>query len=379
MKVLIIGGGVGGLTAAVALAQGGHRVQVLERAERFPRPGPALRLAPNATAVLHRLGLLDHVLDLGTQPLRAVLRDLRSDAELATLDLGAPLLARYGTPYVVIGRADLLSLLADGCADADVDLRPGREVTAIDQSPLASAVMGGTLVTCADGQVQTGDAVIAADGAVSVARSLLGAGVPSGDRWAGYRSSAARGDLGARAADADDEVVAWMGPDAHFTRFPIRAGEAYEQVAVFRSGPGSGPGGGSGSGSGGGAGAWGGPDELDAAFAGAAPGVRAAVALLRRDHCWRMLDRAPLPAWVSDRVALLGDAVHPMPAYLAQGACQALEDAAALADALSACADPGGVAEALRAYQERRAPRASRVQRARQVWDAGTDWLYAPS
>jgi salicylate hydroxylase len=76
---------------------------------------------------------------------------------------------------------------------------------------------------------------------------------------------------------------------------------------------------------------------------------------------------------------MLGDAVHPMPAYLAQGACQAIEDAAALAEALNACPGPDGITAALAAYEARRAPRASRVQRARQVWDAGTDWLYAAS
>jgi 2-polyprenyl-6-methoxyphenol hydroxylase-like FAD-dependent oxidoreductase len=104
-----------------------------------------------------------------------------------------------------------------------------------------------------------------------------------------------------------------------------------------------------------------------------------------------MLDWEPLPSWTADRVALLGDAVHPMPAYLAQGACQAIEDAAALADALADCPGPDAVAAALAGYQARRAPRATRVARARQVWEAGplprrpadayeaSDWLYAPS
>jgi 3-hydroxybenzoate 6-monooxygenase len=370
VEIVVIGGGIGGLTAAVAHAQGGHRVQVLERAARFARPGPAVRLAPNATAILDRLGVLDHVVELGTSPRRAVLRELRSGLELAALDLGATLTARYGTPYVVIGRADLLSLLADACADADVELRPGREVTAIDQSPLASSVMGGALVTCADGRIYDGEVVIAADGAGSLARGLLGAAEPSGPGWAAYRSTVAPSELMPAQADADDEVVAWVGPDAHFTRYSVRAGEAYEQVAVFRSliySPTEHER------------EWGGPDELDRAFAESTPEVRLAIGLVRRDRCWRMLDRAPLPAWVAGRVAMLGDAVHPMPAYLAQGACQAIEDAAALADALNACPGPDRVTEALDAYQARRAPRACRVQRARQVWDAGTDWLYAPS
>jgi salicylate hydroxylase len=129
VEIVVIGGGVGGLTAALALAQGGHRVQVLERAARFAQAGPGLRLAPNATAVLARLGLLDQVLELGSRPRQATLRELGSGRLLARLKLGAPLTARYGTPYVVAGRADLLSLLADACEDADVELSPGREVT----------------------------------------------------------------------------------------------------------------------------------------------------------------------------------------------------------------------------------------------------------
>ena len=393
MEIVVIGGGVGGLTAALALALGGHRVQVLERAPRFAQVGPGLRLAPNATAVLARLGLLDQVLDLGSQPRRARLRDLASGAELAELDLGAPLTARYGSPYVVVGRADLLSLLAEACADADVELRPGRAATSVDQSQLASSIMGGAVVTCGDGRMYAADVVLAADGARSVARALLGAGEPSGDGWAAYRGTVPADALAA--GEADDEVVAWISPDAHFTRYPVSVGEAYEQVAAFRSRryplAGAASPGGAGQGPEPAALGWGGPEELDEAFSRAAPPVRAAVRLLRRDQCWRMLDRGPLPSWAADRVALLGDAVHPMPAYLAQGACQAIEDAAALADALADCPGPRDVAAALAGYQARRAPRATRVSRARQVWESGplprrrgddyaaSDWLYAPS
>jgi 2-polyprenyl-6-methoxyphenol hydroxylase-like FAD-dependent oxidoreductase len=431
VEIVVIGGGVAGLTAALAMAQGGHRVQVLERAARFAQPGPALRLAPNATAVLARLGLLDQVLDLGSQPRRAVLRDLGSGAELAELDLGAPLTAHYHCPYVVAGRADLLSLLADACLDADVELRPGREVIGVDQSHLASSVMGGPVVSCAAGQMYAADAVLAADGDCSVVRAVLGGGELSGDGWAVYRGTVPADALAA--GSAADEVVAWTGPDAHFTQYPVRVGEVYEQVAVFRShlypllcppaplaGGGladpllaAGPGPLAGTASPGGAGqarggrpggaepagvenaggdgaSWGGPEELDDAFSWAAEPVRTAVRRLRRDRWWRMLDRVPPRSWAADRVALLGDAVHPMPGYLAQGACQAIEDAAALAAALADCPGPAAVPAALAAYQARRAPRALRVSRARQVWESGplprraaddyavTDWLYAP-
>jgi len=391
VEIVVIGGGVGGLTAALALALGGHRVQVLERAPRFAQGGPGLRLAPNATAVLARLGLLDQVLDVGSRPRRARLRDLGSGAELAALDLGAPLTARYGAPFVVVGREDLLCLLADACADADVELRPGREATSVDQSTLASSVMGGAVVTCADGRMYAADVVLTADGAQPVARAP--AGGQAGDGWAAYRGTV---PVDALAADeAADEVVAWTGPDAHFTRYPIRVGEAYEQVAVFRSHlyplVGAASPGGAGQGHAAAGLDWGGPEELDEAFSWAAEPVRTGVGLLRRDRCWRMLDQAPMPSWADGRVALLGDAAHPMPAYLAQGACQAIEDADALAGMLADVQGPEGVAAALAGYQARRAPRAIRVSRARQVWESGplprrpaddyaaSDWLYAPS
>jgi 2-polyprenyl-6-methoxyphenol hydroxylase-like FAD-dependent oxidoreductase len=391
VEIVVIGGGVGGLTAALALGQGGHRVQVLERASRFAQSGPGLRLAPNATAVLARLGLLDQVLELGVRPRLARLRDLGSGADLAQLDLGAPLTARYGAPYVVASHADVLSLLADACADADVELRPGREAISVDQSHLASSVMGGAVVTCTNGRMYAGDVVVAADGARSVARPLFGGGEPSGDGWAAYWGTVPADAL---AGDAGDEVIAWTGPDAHFTRYPIRVGEAYEQVAVFRSHlyplVGAASPGGAGQGPRDPELDWGGPEELDEAFSWAAEPVRAAVRLLRRDRRLRMFDQLPLPSWVVDRVVLLGDAVHPMPTYLAQGACQAIEDAAALADVLADCPGPQSVVAALAGYQARRAPRATRVSRARQVWESGplprrpaddyaaSDWLYAP-
>jgi 3-hydroxybenzoate 6-monooxygenase len=386
VEIVVIGGGVGGLTAALALAQGGHRVQVLERAPRFAQTGPGLRLAPNATAVLARLGLLGQVRELGAQPGRAVLRDLGSGAELAHLALGAPLTARYGTPYVVVGRADLLSLLADACADADVELRPGRTVSSVDQSHFASSIIGGRIVTCTDGRLYAGDVIVAADGAQSVALGLLGGGEPSGDGWVAYRDTISFDELG---GEPGDEVVAWTGPDAQFTRYPLRLGEAYEQVAVFRSHlyplVGAASPGGVGQGR-----PWGGPEELDRAFSWSAEPVRAAVRRMRRGKGWQMIDRAPPASWAVDRVVLLGDVVHPMPAYLAQGACQAIEDAAALADALADCPGPHRAADALAGYQARRAPRARRVAQARQVWESGpsprlaaddyavSDWLYAP-
>lgn len=394
MEIFVIGGGIGGLTAALALARGGHRVRVLEREPEFTELGAGLQLAPNATSILGRLGVLDRVIETGVRPRRLVLRSILTAEELSALDLGAPFIARYGAPYVVVHRSDLLSVLHDACVQANVELRPGKEVRSV-----SDADGGAATVWCADGTTYTGDIVIAADGLRSVIRGGISADEPVGSGYVAYRGTASVADVTARSAL--DEVVAWIGPRMHFVQYPLRAGEIYNQVAVFGSRryaealavgrvlP---------------DGEWGTPDELDVAFGGCAPQVRSAMVHLWRDRWWPMYDREPVGCWVSGRVVLLGDAAHPMLQYLAQGACQAIEDADELARTVAACPGPHAVGKALAEYEAVRAPRAARVQRAARTWGdiwhlsgAGmlvrdellrrraaddytdTDWLYAPA
>ena len=158
-----------------------------------------------------------------------------------------------------------------------------------------------------------------------------------------------------------DEVVAWIGPDLHFVQYPLRAGQIYNQVAVFRSpGYAADPGLADGE--------WGGPEELDEAFRSCCTQVREATGFLWRDRWWPMYDREPLASWTRGRIALLGDAAHPMLQYLAQGACQAIEDAAALTRALAACPGPQLIGKALAGYQAERAPHSARVQRTARTW-----------
>jgi salicylate hydroxylase len=399
MQIVIVGGGIGGLTAALALARGGHRVRVLEREPEFAELGAGLQLAPNATSILGRLGVLDRVLEVGVLPRRLLLRSIITAEELSALDLGASFMDRYGAPYVVVHRSDLLTVLHDACLKADVELRPGKEVRSVTGVGGASGAGEGVGVLCADGTGYSGDVLVGADGLRSVLRERIRSDEPVGSGFAAYRGTASVDEVAARSAL--DEVVAWIGPRMHFVQYPLRAGEIYNQVAVFGSPryaaaaaagrrlPDS---------------EWGTPDELDEAFSGCAPQVRAAMSHLWRDRWWPMYDREPISTWVDGGVALLGDAAHPMLQYLAQGACQAIEDADALASALAACPGPQAVGEALGEYQAVRAPRAARVQRAARTWGdiwhlsgAGllvrdellrnraaddytyTDWLYAPA
>ena len=351
MEIIVAGGGIGGLTAALALSRAGFRVRVLERSAEFAELGAGLQLAPNATRILARLGVLDKVVAAGVLPRRLVLRSALTAAELTALDLGPAFLRRYRAPYVVMHRSDLLTILYDACESAGVGLTPSKDVCQIADGADSATV------TCADGSVYAGAAAIGADGLRSTVRALFSADEPICSGFAAYRGTAAIGEVTAKSPLED--VVAWIGPDLHFVQYPLRAGEIYNQVAVFRSrryAPGMADS------------DWGGPDELDEAFSVCCPQIQEAMGFLWRDRWWPMYDREPLGTWTRGRIALLGDAAHPMLQYLAQGACQAIEDADTLARTIAASPDAHLIAKALAEYQRLRAPHAARIQRAARTW-----------
>jgi 3-hydroxybenzoate 6-monooxygenase len=384
-EVLVAGGGIGGLTAALALARKGQRVRVLERSHEFAELGAGLQMAPNASRVLARLGVLDRVIEVGVPPRRLVFRSAVTGRDLAAIDVGERFRRRYGGPYVVLHRSDLLDILVGACTAAGVTLSPDSEVvTVTDRGDAVD-------VTCADGTSHRGRAVIVADGLHSRLRKLFSDDEPVCSGFAAYRGTVDVTQM-TRHPGLDD-VVAWIGPGLHLVQYPLRAGTLYNQVAVFRSRRYEA-----------GEPDWGGPDELDSAFAGCCDRVREALSSLWRDRYWPMYDRPPMDNWARGRVALLGDAAHPMLQYLAQGACQAIEDADALAGALARQAGPDGVPAALAAYVRARAPQAMRVQRTARLWGdvwhvdgvaavlrdelftrqaadyhRYTDWLYGPA
>src|ERR1700733_14696462 len=346
---LIVGGGLGGLSAALCIARQGGTVNVLERSKSFAEVGAGIQLAPNATRILQRLGVLKAILPLAVRPRRLVLGDAVQSRELTSLDL-TDFPARYGAPYLVLHRNDLLTALVDACARSGVRLCTDVNVVELtDTGPAAVAV-------CADGREFSAEIAIGADGLHSRLRGYFSDDQPINSGFGAYRGAIPM-DQVERHADLRD-VVAWIGPGLHLVQYPLRSGQMYNQVAVFRSqaylrGEAG----------------WGTRAELRAALAGCSEHVRESLKRLSIASRWPMLDRLPMANWARGRVALLGDAAHPMLQYLAQGACQAIEDADALAAELAAAGEAGlPVSNGLAGYAARRAPRAIRVQRTARTW-----------
>ena len=343
IPLLIVGGGIGGLATALAVAQSGRAVHVLERSAEFTELGAGLQLAPNALRVFNRLEILEEVTRRAFTPRRLIMMDMLTGEEITSLDLGLRFLDRYRYPYFVMHRGDLLNVELAACrANANITLENNKEVASVE--PL----FGSERVTCTDGSVYECDAVIGADGLHSAVRKHLGdASAPVCSEYVAYRGTASMSDIPPH--PGLDSMMIWIGPGKHFVQYPLRDGELCNQVAVFRSQrytPDSDH--------------WGTVDELHENFAEACDYVHSALALIHRNRRWPMYDRPPNAQWARHRTTLLGDAAHPMLQYLAQGACQALEDSVCLADQLAECKDdiPG----AFEAYRKIRFPRTAMVQ-----------------
>ena len=344
--VIVVGGGIGGLSAAFALTRKGLHVRVLERAGEFGEVGAGLQLAPNCTRILDDYGLLDEAKKLGVLPANMVMKDALDGSVLTSLDL-ADANRRYGSPYLVIHRSDLHGLFLRACRRVGVDLRTSQHVIAYENAE------SGAKVTLADGAEHAASLVLAADGLHSTARAALVGDEPVNSAYVAYRGVVSIDKVRENNVSETD-VVVYVGPRCHFVQYPLRGGEMFNQVAVFESAKARA-----------GEEDWGTPDELDAAFAHATGNIQLGLPLMWRDRWWRMFDREPIATWVYGRIALLGDAAHPPLQYIAQGAIMAIEDGYVLAEHLAANPDVDG---ALAAYQAVRPEHCRRVLTTSRAW-----------
>jgi 3-hydroxybenzoate 6-monooxygenase len=354
--VIVVGGGIGGLGAALALSRKGLQVRLLESCEEFGEVGAGLQIAPNCTRILDDYGLLGEIRELGVLPTGMVMKDALDASVLTRLDL-VDVERRYGFPYMVIHRSDLHATLLRACQRAGVELLNSQQVVAYENTA------DGASVTLADGRLERAEVVIAADGLHSVARRLVVEDEPVNSAYVAYRGAVPIEKV--RENDVSEtDVVVYIGPKRHFVQYPLRGGEMFNQVAVFESPRAVA-----------GEEEWGTPDELDAAFTGSCEQVQKGLPLMWRDRWWRMFDRDPIHNWLHGRVALLGDAAHPPLQYMAQGAVMALEDGWVLAEHVGAQAaqrtgSGSGVDwdAALAAYNAVRPEHCSRVVSTARVW-----------
>jgi salicylate hydroxylase len=345
MQAIVVGAGIGGLTAALALRAAGLDVAVYEQADGLREVGAGIQLAPNATRLLHRLGLAAPLARVGVKPEAIEHKRWQDGRILLRQPLGETCERTFGAPYYHLYRPDLLAVLAEALPAGVVRL--GHRCVAVAQDA------GGVTLAFDNGVDARAPVVIGADGIHSTVRALLLG--PESPRFSG--SIAYRGLVPAERLQRlglPRYSNGWLGPERHFVHYYVGAGgRLMNFVAIVPARDWR-------------VESWSAPGEVADAlveFDGWHPTVRTIIGAADRTHRWALYDREPLETWSVGRVTLLGDAAHAMLPFMAQGACQAVEDAAVLARCLGGVR-PEAVPAALGQYEAIRKPRVWEVQRA---------------
>ena len=342
-EVLIVGGGIGGLTAALALERKGIPSQVIEQAAEFKEIGAGIQLGPNVFRMFDALGLTEPVSALAVFPDNLIMMDSITGEEVTRIPLGDAFRRKFHHPYALIHRADLHNVLLDACRSSNrIRLDASQKVTAVDDRS------DGVAVKTESGKTYRGSALIGADGLWSTIREIVvGDGLAKPAGHIAYRAVLPTSEMPEKFRWRD--MVLWAGEKVHLVHYPLRTGELFNLVAVFHSNRYEE-----------GWDSFGDPTELQERFAKTCAPVRTLLNKIESWRMWVLCDRPPIKDWSKGRITLLGDAAHPMLQYLAQGACMAIEDAVCLAD--RAVAADGDYAAAFGAYQQARYLRTGRVQ-----------------
>ncbi len=345
MKIAIVGGGIGGLTTALALSQHSHDVTVFERSAGIREIGAGVQISPNAGRLLHSLGLGSAYSEISVNPHRVVLRRWEDDSIIRATELDESFLSQHQVPLANVARNELVEILGNAVATClNVALKFSTHVVSVEPSDASSEVI------FADGSSQSFDIVIGADGIHSVVRPCVG-GIdrPRFSGSAAYRALVPRSAVD----DLPIDVTNRMGPDRHVVSYFIGRGRSHLNLVCISPEE-----------------SWeieswteqGTLEDLHSRFEGWSPEF---LSLLERVEepvfRWALFDREPLEQWGIGTTTLLGDACHPMLPFMAQGSCQAIEDAVVLARCLSD-ANTSDAADALRRYEDARRGRTAQVQ-----------------
>jgi salicylate hydroxylase len=364
MRVLIAGGGIGGLAAALACSRAGCAVDLFEKTAAFEAIGAGIQLGPNVTRILHAWGLERALKDVAAYPDNLLVRDANTGNLLGQLRLGQKAVQRYGAPYATLHRADLHQLLWNALAQQpSAKIRLDAAFDGFTQSESSPANGLQIAVKKSDGTVEKhhGDALVGADGLWSqVRQQLVNDDPPRPSGHVAFRSLIAQNNL--PAALQSQDIQAWLGPQMHAVTYPVRGGEWLNVVVIVEAAetlPETG---------------WNTPFTPEKWLKAAYSKHGQLSNLLQYAEAWQawnLFDRAPIASAegmvprhdalknTNQCVALLGDAAHPMLPYLAQGAGMAIEDANELATCLASSDD---VAKALQHYAQNRWQRNTRVQ-----------------
>ncbi|MET7694814.1 3-hydroxybenzoate 6-monooxygenase [Streptomyces sp. NPDC005483] len=357
MKVLIAGGGIGGLAAALSIARHGHRVVVLERRDTFGELGAGIQLGPNAFHALDQLGVGVAARQSAVHIDELRFMDGTTGQRVASMPLTGAYRTRFGNPYAVVHRGDLYQTLLDGCAaERNITLNTNCSVTWYEQDSESVTAITDT------GRRFTGSALIGADGIRSAVRGqLVGDGAPRVSGHTIYRSVIPMEQVPPELRW--NTVTLWAGPKWHFVHYPIGRGRFLNLAATRDDGARDI--------------VVGRPAERThvlSEFPALSDTARQLLELGTDWKEWVLCDRDPVERWTDGRVTLLGDAAHPMLQYAAQGACMALEDAVLIGRLLAEAA--GDIPQRLEKYNSERYERAAMVQ---QVARAMGEQLYHPS